>query len=365
MQFTCNRDSILREITVANEIVPSSHALSHLSAVLLHASEDKLTIRATDIQVSFETQIPVFSEISGIAAVFCGKFLSILRSLPKGDVFISKEEERVKITDGEDIEFQLYSISVDSFPEMPICEESQYFSLAQKDLVHMIKQTIFAISDDETRYFMRGIYMESVKDKLVMVATDGRRLSHVYSLPGGDLPDFPGIIIPPKVLNLVAKLAIGEGNVYLAVVDRLIFIKFDNQKITSTLIDGKFPDYPRVIPEDQKFDFTVKRVEFNDAIRRVSLLSDQKTKRIVLKLSRGNVVLESDEVEIGKAVERVKCVYDGPNIVFFVNHSYLSDPINAIEEEDIKVKITAPNRAITIESPSEVTFFHIVMPLQK
>jgi len=365
MQFTCNRDAILREIIVANEIIYSRNTLSTLSAVLLHADEDKLTIRATDIKVSFETHIPIVSETPGKAAVFCGKFLSILRSLPGGDVFISKEGERVRITDRGNIEFQLYSISVDNFPEIPDCEESLYFSLAQKDLVYMIKQTIFAISADETRYFMSGIYMNPQEDKLVMVATDGRRLSHVYSVPGENLPDFPGIIIPPKVLNLVVKLATGEGAVKLAVVDRLLFIRFDKQKLTSTLIDGQFPNYSRVIPEDQKFNFTVKRSEFNDAIRRVSLLSDQKTKRVFLLLSRGNVVLKSDEREIGKAEERIKCVYDGPKVVFSVNHSYLTDPLNVIEEEDIALRFTDPFKAITIDSPDGATFFHIVMPMQK
>jgi len=364
MQFICNKNAILREITVANDIVSSRNTLSSLSGVQLLAGEDTLTIKATDLRVSFETQIPISSEKSGSAAVFCGKFLGILRSLPDGDVSFIKEGERLRITSRENIKFQLYCISSDSFPEIPDSKEAQYLSLPQKDFLFMIGQTIFAISEDETRYFMNGVYMESNGDRLVMVATDGRRLSHVYTTPESKIPEFSGIIIPPKILNLVSKLASGEGDVKLAVADKLLFVKFDKQKLTSTLVDGQFPNYSRVIPEDQQFKFTVNRVEFNDALRRVSLLSDPKTKRILLSLSRESIVLKSDEREVGEAEERIKCHYEGSETDFALNHSYLTDPLKVIEQEYITVKFTESNKAITIVSLDESTFFHIVMPMQ-
>jgi len=364
MQFSCSKNAILREITIANDIISSRNTISALSSVFLDVKEDKLTIKATDLKVSFETQIPISPEAPGVAAVFCGKFLGILRSLPEGDVFISKEDERLIITSRENIKFQLYSIAPGKFPQIPNAEESRYFFLTQKDFVYMIGQTIFAVSDAETRYFMNGVYLEANEDKIVMVATDGRRLSHVYTSLGDKFPDFPGIIIPPKILNLVAKLASGEGTVELAVADKTLFIRFDKQKLTSTLVDGQFPNYNRVIPGDQKFGFTVKRNDFIDALRRVSLLSDQKTKRIMISLSQGNVVLKSDEREIGEAEERIKCIYDGPEMIFVINHSYLTDPLRVIEKEDITVKFTDSNKAVTIVSLDESTFFHIVMPMQ-
>jgi len=364
MQFDCNKNAILREITVANEIISLRNTLSSLSGVLLDAKEDTLTIKATDLRVNFETQIPISLVTPGTTAVFCSKFLGILRSLPDGDISFIKDEEKLRITSRENIKFQLYSISADSFPEIPDSGEAPYFSLSQKDFLYMIGQTIFAISEDETRYFMNGVYMESNGDRLVMVATDGRRLSHVYATPKNKLPDFSGIIIPPKILNLVAKLASGEGDVKLAVADKLLFVKFDKQKLTSTLVDGQFPNYSRVIPENQEFEFTVNRVEFKEAFRRVSLLSDQKTKKILLSLSRGGIVLKSDEREIGEAEETIKCQYEGSPITFALNHSYLSDPLKVIEQENITVKFTDSNKAITIVSIDESTFFHIVMPMQ-
>ena len=364
MHFICNRNIFLKEITIANEIISSHNTLSVLSSVLIDAQNDALTIKATDLRVSFETQIPITLESPGTATVFCGKFLAILRNLPEGDVFLIKEGGKITIKDRGDIKFQLNSIAADNFPEIPVSEEKHFFSLPQKEFVYMIGQTIFAISGDETRYFMNGVYMEPQGDKLVMVATDGRRLSYVHAVPEGELPDFPGIIIPPKVLNLVVKLASGEGDINLAVTDRMLFVKFDKQKLTSTLIDGKFPNYSPVIPGNQDSKFTVNRVEFSDALRRVSLLADQKTKRILLSLSSGRIVLKSIESEIGEAEEKINCLYEGSETVFALNYSYLSDPLRVIEQESIIVEFTDSHKAMTLVPLEESKSFHIVMPMQ-
>ena len=364
MRFSCDKNVILKEITWANEIKPSRNTLSVLSSVLLNAKDNTLIIRATDLRVSFETRIPIYLESPGTATIFCDKFLGILKNFPDGDVFITKESENITITNRKNIKFQLHSISAENFPEIPDFEENNFFSLSQKDFVYMIGQTIFAMSNDETRYFMNGVYMESDGNRLVMVATDGRRLSHVYVAPEGGIPDFSGIIIPSKVLNLVAKLASGQGDIKLAVTDKILFVRFDRQKLTSTLIDGQFPNYSRVIPEDQNLRFTVNRVEFNDALRRVSLLADQKARRILLSLSEEGIVLKSDESEIGEAEEKIDCRYDGPGMDFALNYSYLLDPLKVIEQEDITVKFTDSHKAITIVSLDEPKFFHIIMPMQ-
>ena len=228
----------------------------------------------------------------------------------------------------------------------------------------MVGQTIFAISDDETRYFMNGVYMEKGEDRLVLVATDGRRLSYISNSPEGEVPEFDGIIIPPKVLNLVRKLASGEGEIELAVADKTLFAGFDNQKVTSTLIDGQFPNYSRVIPDNQDYEVQVNRIELINALRRVSLLADHKSKRIFLSISGEKLTLKSDESEIGEAEESIECRYEGPDSNFALNHVYLSDPLKVIEEDEVSMKFTETNKAITMISVPESSYFHIVMPMQ-
>jgi DNA polymerase-3 subunit beta len=365
MRFSCNKNIILKEISVAQEIIASRNALSILSNVLLEVEGDALTIKATDLKVSFETRIPVVVETPGNTTVFCDKLLGILRTLPDGDVhFVQDDGDRLAITNGDNINFQLHSISADKFPEIPETEETAFFSLPQKDFISMIGQTIFAISDDETRYFMNGVFMEKGEDRLIMVATDGRRLSYIFNTPEGEVPEFDGIIIPPKVLNLIRKLASGEGELRLAVADKILFVKFDNQKVTSTLIDGQFPNYSRVIPENQEYEVQVDRAELIDALRRVSLLADLKSKRVFLSVSGDKITLKSDESEIGEAEENISCRYEGPDAEFALNYAYLSDPLKVIEEDEISLKFTEKNKAITMVSVPESTYFHIVMPMQ-
>jgi DNA polymerase III subunit beta len=365
MRFSCDKNVILKEISVAQEIIASRNALSILSNVLLEAEDDALTIKATDLKVSFETRIPVAVETPGNTTVFCDKLLGILRTLPDGEVrFLQDENDRLTITDGKNINFQLHSISADKFPEIPETEEAAFFTLPQSDFINMVGQTIFAISDDETRYFMNGVFMEKGEDRLIMVATDGRRLSYISNTPDGEVPEFDGIIIPPKVLNLVRKLASGEGDLKIAVADKILFVRFDNQKVTSTLIDGQFPNYSRVIPENQDYDLQVNRSELLDALRRVSLLAEQKSKRIYLSASGTKLTLRSEESEIGVAEESIDCRYEGPDSDFALNHVYLSDPLKVMGDEEVSMKFTETNKAITLVSVPESSYFHIVMPMQ-
>lgn len=365
MRFSCDKNVILKEISVAQEIIAARNALSILSNVLLQTDGDALTIKATDLKVSFETRIPVSTDTPGAATVFCDKLLGVLRTFPDGDVrFVQENDDPLLITNGSTININLHSISADKFPEIPAAADSDYFPLPQKDFMDMVSQTIFAVSDDETRYFMNGVYMLKSEDRLAMVATDGRRLSYIYNIPEHQLPEFEGIIIPPKVLNLILKLGSGEGEIRLAVVDKTLFAVFDNQKITSTLIEGPFPNYSRVIPENQEYAIRVKRRELLDGLKRVSLLAEQKSKKIHLSVEGAKLTLRSEESDIGVAEESMECRFEGPPSTFGLNHLYLSEPLKAIEEDEISLKFTEVGRAITMVSVPEATYFHILMPMQ-
>jgi DNA polymerase III subunit beta len=365
MKFTCERDVILREISTAQEIISSRNALSILSNVLLDADNNELTIRATDLKVGFETKLPVEVGESGRTTVYCDKFLGILRSLPSGDVEFEQEgAERFVIRPlFKKIDFRLKSISSEKYPEIQLAPADSYFSVKQTDIIDMIAQTIFAVSDDETRYFMNGVYLENVEGKLVMVATDGRRLSYICKGTEQHVPEFAGVIVPPKILNLVRKLATGEGSVSLAVAEKSIFLQLDSQRISSALIDGQFPNYQRVIPESQQYHIMVNREELLEALKRVSLLVE-KSRRVYLTVSDQTLILKSEESEIGQATEEIECEYSGPETTLALNFLYLMDPIRVIESENISLHFTESNKAITINPEPEADYFHVVMPMQ-
>jgi DNA polymerase-3 subunit beta len=366
MRFICDKGLLLKEVSIAQEIIASRNALSILSNVLLDASGSNLTIKATDLKVGFETTIPVQIDEEGSTTVFCDKFLGILRSLPEGDVtFEEKENNRLKIIPAEKkIDFQLKSISSDKFPEVLNLEGQNFFELPQAAFLDMVNQTIFAVSDDETRYFMNGVYFERKDDKLIMVATDGRRLSYAEKPLTDNVGEFSGIIIPTKILQLVRKLASGQGNLALSISEKNIFVQFDNQKISSNLIEGNFPNYNRVIPESQEQTAVLDKGTFVEALKRVSILAEQKSRRIYITLQTGNLVINSEENEIGAAKEQIACNYEGPEMTLALNYGFLLDPLKVVDEKEVLIEFSEPRKAITMGSQPKKDYFHIVMPMQ-
>jgi DNA polymerase-3 subunit beta len=368
VKFTVERDQIVREIQVAQEIISSRSNMSILSNVLLQAQDNTLTVRATDLKVSFETTLPVTVVEPGITTVFCDKLLGILRSVPPGEI----EFEQNPNSTGENfvirpkfkkIDFKLRSIAADKFPEIQIQAPDGYFDIPQDQFIEMVSQTTFAVSDDETRFFMNGVFMEPEGDKLIMVATDGRRLSFIsHDLPEG-LSDFAGVIIPPKVLNLVKHLASGEGSLRMAVADKHVFFDFENHFVSSALIDGQFPNYRRVIPEMQHYSVVVDKAELTEALKRVSLLVE-KSRRIYMQLTPNQMQIRSEESEIGIAREDIPVEYDGPDTTIAMNYTYLVEPLRVIDSETISVHFSEANKAITLYSEPQDRYFHIVMPMQ-
>ncbi len=365
MNFNFDRDALLKEISIAQEIISTKNAISILSNVFLEAADGTLKIKATDIKMNFETSIPVEVIEPGSVTVFCDKFSSILSSLPAGEINFSQDNIRVNIRPAsKKANFQLKSIAGDKFPEFISAENISFFDIPAKTLKKMINQTIFSVSDDDLRYFMNGVYMEKDEKTLKMVATDGRRLAFISSEFDYILPDFKGSIIPTKILNIVAKRAPDEGPVSIAVTDKNIFFRFGNYEFSSLLIDGQFPNYSRVIPESQAYSFQVERKELVEALKRVALLVEQKSRRVYLNISPGTLTISSQETEIGAANEEIPCRYDGETITIAINYIYLEEPIKVIDTDNLKVEFTESMKAITLKSEPEENFFHIIMPMQ-
>jgi len=363
MKFVCERNILLKEIAIAQEIIASKNVISILSNIYLEAENDSLTIKATDLKVNFETKVPVTVLESGPATVFGDKFLGILGSVPEGEMEFEHNDNKVKIkTSVKKANFQLKSIASDKFPEFPI-PSVEYFEMPIKDFKEMISQTVFAVSDDETRFFMNGVFLEKLEDKLIMVATDGRRLAYIGKYTE-NIKNFPSIIIPPKILNIIIKKSGDEGLIAISITDKIMFISFGSYSLSSVLIEGQFPNYRKVIPEEQLNSFTVNRKEMLDALKRVSLLVEQKSHRIYIELKPGVMQIYSEEGEIGDAKEEISCKFDGEEVSLALNYRYIEEPLKVIYTEEICIRFTNPSKAITITPHPETDFFHIVMPMQ-
>ena len=200
MKFTFDRNSMINEISIAQEIISSKSTMSILSNVLFIAENNSLTIKATDIKVNFQTKIPVEIEEEGSTTVYCDKFLGILSGLDEGEVVFDlqqKDNQTVALIrhSTKKIKFQLKCTSQDKFPEFPVAEKVPFFEVPSKEIKKMINQTSFAVSGDETRYFMNGVYFEKRDNKLILVATDGRRLAYASKEFPEGISDFPSFLL--------------------------------------------------------------------------------------------------------------------------------------------------------------------------
>jgi DNA polymerase-3 subunit beta len=330
------------------------------------AEKGELKLQATDLKVGFETALPVDVVQEGTTTAFCDKLLNIIRALPEGELELEQIDAtmlRIKPSAGK-IDFQLRCIPSEKYPEMARAPDDRYFEFPQKDFIEMVSKTLFAVSDDETRYFMNGIFLEKKDDTLAMVATDGRRLAFISRKVPVRMENLKGVILPPKILTIVRKLSSGEGALSLALTDKNVFIRLGAKHLSSNLIDGQFPDYRRVIPDVQKYKAVVERGLLENALRRVSLLVEQKSRKVVFSFAPGALTVFSKESELGVATEEVPCQYEGPEMSFAVNCLYMSEPLREMSRETLSIEFSDVNKAITMKPLPEDGYLNIVMPMQ-
>jgi DNA polymerase-3 subunit beta len=358
---------LLKEIAFAQEIIASKIAGSILSYIGLEAAQDTLHIQATDgLKVNFSTSVPVIVIEPGTASVFGDKFLGILNSIPDGELEFEQAEGKTAIRPtSKKINFQLKSMASDEFPELPVPREEAFFAFPARDLKEMIQQTVFAVSDDEVRYNMNGVCFEKREERLIMAATDGRRLAFIETTPEEPPPDFPSVIIPPKILHIITKHAGDEGEIAIAVSGQYLFVRFGSYNLSSKLIEGQFPNYQRVIPEHQDYFFTVNRMEMLDALKRVSIFAEQKVGRVYIGIGPSLASVYTDESEIGAAKEEIPAIYDGGETAIALNYRYIEEPLKGMSSNEVSFHFTDPLKALTIKSEPERNFIHVIMPMQQ
>lgn len=375
MKFTFDRDAMIKEISIAQEIITNKSPISILSNILIIAENNSLTIKATDSTIKFTTSIPVEIQEEGRTTIYCDKFMSILSALPAGDVEFAQENIEVNIkpvSSAKKIKFKLKSQTSDKFPEMGTSENITFFEVSSKDFKEMIKQTVFAVSDEKNRYFMTGVYFLKNGDKLTMVATDGRRLSCINK-DGQNVPDFTPAIIPTKILNCILKNAPEEGNINVGVMDKSIFVKYGNVEFSSVLIDGQFPNYQKVIPENLSMKIQVNKDDLDSALKRTIIMVDKKVSRIIFKVTSGVLKIITPESDIGTADEEIPCRYDGQEISMAFKYNYVTDPLRVIDSENVVFEFNVSDdningeaqvtKAIIMHGDKSDDYIHVIMPM--
>ena len=395
MKFICQSSVLRAEIELANSFSSSRNSLSISSNVLLEANGSLLTIKATDQKIGFSSSIPVSISVPGSTTVYCEKLSQLLKNIPDTEIDVSEENGNLIIrpSDGSDsfiiniktidaskfpelmsIDERMYfsltqrdffdTIDASKFPEMESIEDDAYFSIAQRDFFDMIDKTSFAVADDDSRHFLTGVYMEKKGDDVAMVATDGKRLAYVCRHFEQTIPDFPSAIIPPRFLSLMRSMGSGEGLLSIGIKEGFIFAEIGERTIYSSLIQGPYPAYEKVIPKGLDNTCIVKKEDVEKAISLISILVESKSKRIFIDLSEGKMTLSSENTDFGDSHQSIPASYSGADVRMSFNCQLLLSPIKKMDSEYMRIMFSKPSSAMIFSSEPERDYLFVLMPMQ-
>ena len=364
MKFVFDKKTLVDEISVAQKIIATKNASTVFSNVYLEAGDNVLTIKAADQSGTFQTKIPVETVEKGSAIVFCDKFMSILASIPDGEAEFSLQEKDAFVKSlMAKLKYKLKCMSTDKYPDFVSVDEKSFFSVPAKDFNEMVKKTSLAVSVDTVRYFLTGVFFEKKDNKLVLVATDGKRLSFsAKEVPG--LVDFTSVIVPPKVLNIVIEKLSDEGSVDIAIAEKTIFFKYGNCLFSTNLIDSQYPNYNRVIPASHTGEFVISKKEIDKAVKHISVMTD-KVQKILLSVNSDVCSVSSVSKDYGEAKEEIECQYTGEEFTFAINYKYLVDFLKVALDEDITFEFTDELKPVVLKQKSSEDDMYIIMPMQK
>lgn len=371
MRLAIERGALLKALGHVASVVERRNTIPILSNVLLVAEGEALKLTATDLDIEVVETVAAEVAEPGRTTVPAHVFNDIVRKLPDGaQVELSQGESdgRMALASGP-ASFSLQVLPPDDFPDVSGGEMSHSFSLPAKDLKRLIDKSRFAISTEETRYYLNGIYLHAAEGEngktLRAVATDGHRLAQVESaLPEG-ADGMPGVIVPRKAVHEVARMIEdAEADVKVELSAAKIRFNVGDIVLTSKLIDGTFPDYGRVIPAGNDKLLSVTNAAFASAVDRVSTLSSDKGRAVKLKLGDGKLVLSVNNPDSGSATEELAVAYDSDELEIGFNARYLLDIAGQLEGETAEFLLADPGSPTMVRENGETAALYVLMPMR-
>jgi DNA polymerase-3 subunit beta len=365
MQIKINREILLKPLTSVTGIVERRHTLPILSNLLLEAKNNNIQLTATDLemQISLNIESKFTGELS--TTISAKKLLDICRALPEAiDIDMVSNDSRITVKAGKS-RFNLQTLPAADYPIMTkAAADSTNIKISQIALKNLLKQVEFAMAQQDIRYYLNGLLLEVNENKLNIVGTDGHRLSFTSTTLNKSY-EKTDVILPRKtVVELIKLLNESEEEVNIDFNAGQINFAFSEIRLISKVIDGKFPDYHRVIPTGHQNTFSVNRLTVLTAMQRASILSNEKYRGIRMVLSNNNLKLISTNTEQEEAEEELEINYakDGLDIGF--NVTYLIDVLNNVNDENINFSFADANSSCLITVPNDENYKYVVMPMR-
>ena len=371
MKIDVERNDLLRVMSRAQSIVERRTTIPILSNVLIEAFDNKVSCRTTDLDIEIIDVLDAIIEGSGAVTVNANTLYEIVRKLREGsrlNLYHDQHKGRLELRSGSST-FSLATLSKDDFPMMATSEYDCNFSMPASDLKRLLEKSKFAMSTEETRYYLNGVFFhcseESDKKVLRAVATDGHRLARIDC----DLPvsakNIPGVIIPRKTVGEIRSILDGiEDEIAISVSSNKIRFSNSSTTITSKVIDGTFPDYSRVIPKENKNKMEVDASEFSKAVDRVSTVSLDKARAVKLVLSDDKLLLSVNSPESGMATEELIVSYVDQPLEIGFNAKYLQELASQVDKENAVFFFNSSGDPALMQEGEDISAIYVVMPMR-
>jgi len=371
MRLAIERGELLRALGHVTSVVERRTTIPILSNVLLKASGKAVEFKATDLEREVTEQAPADVAQPGAVTVPAHMLHDIVRKLPDGaqvQMVREADRERLTIAAGH-ARFALQTQPADDFPDLAAGEMGHEFSIGAAELKRLIDKTRFAISTEETRYYLNGIYLHTASSgkahTLRAVATDGHRLAQVELARPAGAEGMPGIIIPRKTVHELHRLLEDtSAEVAVAVSPAKVRFGIGTVTLTSKLIDGSFPDYGRVIPQANDKELRVSNAEFTSAVDRVSTIASERGRAVKLNIAGEKLTLSVNNPEGGSATEEIAIDYKASPLEIGFNARYLLDIASQLESDDVVFKLADPGSPTMVRDGADVSALYVLMPMR-
>lgn len=363
MNFKCVKSDLLDGIQIVQRAISSKTTLPILSGILFDLKKDKLILSATDLEISIKSDVKVKTLKEGSLVVPAKLIENIIRYLPESTIEIRLQDKKNQIQIlCEQTEFFINTVFSTDFPKIPELEAEVDYKIKTKELIDGAKKVIRATSKDETRLIFTGVLLKIKENLLNLVATDSYRLAAWEAEGPEETKNEIEIIIPARALEELIKIISikSASEIRISLAGNQIMFALDDVCLISRLIEGQFPDYKKLLPQEYEIELSLERQTFADAIKRISLLA-QGNLPLKIDLSRGQTDILAETQEIGQAKESLRVDYQGKEIQISFNPQYLLDGLNSTSEEMIRFKLIDALKPGLIETPH---FQYLIMPVR-
>jgi DNA polymerase-3 subunit beta len=365
MKFIIKREKLLPALQIVNGVVERRQTLPILSNLLLNVKENSLTLAGTDMEVELVTTVNQAMNTEGEATLPARKLLDICRALPDdADISVSIKGDKAQVTSGKS-RFTLSTLPAQEYPLIEELDSIVDFEVSQQIFKSLLDRTAFAMAQQDVRYYLNGLLLEIDGEKLRAVATDGHRLALCDTELHTDVTEKVQIIVPRKgVSELIRLFQDDEEKVKVQISTNHIRISWAELCFTSKLIDGKFPDYTRVIPDEGKDPIKANRDLLRQSLTRASILSNEKYRGVRILLENNKLRALAHNPEQEEAEEEIEVVYAGGEMEIGFNVSYLLDALGIIKSENVILTVSDPNSSCLILPENEPQTKYVVMPMR-